>query len=76
MFENRTLMELGLPYPKDIESQEGAAKWETLVGKVDEQISSGGSSCSEIRQDTIVRGRQRCGMSILHDEPRGRTSAF
>ncbi|KAI1399400.1 putative dimethylaniline monooxygenase [Hypoxylon fuscum] len=38
MFDNRTLMELGLPYPKDIEPQEETAKWEKLVGKADEQI--------------------------------------
>ncbi|KAI1416787.1 putative dimethylaniline monooxygenase [Hypoxylon sp. FL1857] len=38
MFDNRTLIELGLPYPKDIEPQEETAKWEKLVGKADEQI--------------------------------------
>ncbi|KAF3071070.1 putative dimethylaniline protein [Daldinia childiae] len=38
MFENHTLMELGLPYPKDIEPQEVTAKWEKLVGKADEQV--------------------------------------
>ncbi|XXG94240.1 hypothetical protein Hte_000494 [Hypoxylon texense] len=38
MFKDRTLMELGLPYPKDIEPQEETAKWEKLVGRADEQI--------------------------------------
>ncbi|KAI6085551.1 flavin-binding monooxygenase-like protein-like protein [Hypoxylon rubiginosum] len=38
MFDNRTFMELGLPYPKDIEPQEESAKWEKLVGRADEQI--------------------------------------
>ena len=40
MFENDTLMELGLPYPKSIELREETAKWEKLVGKADEQILS------------------------------------
>ena len=40
MFENDTLMELGLPYPKSIEPREETAKWEKLVGKADEQILS------------------------------------
>ena len=40
MFENDTLMELGLPYPKSIEPREETTKWETLVDKADEQILS------------------------------------
>ena len=32
------LMDLRLPYPKDIETQEENAKWEKLVGKADEQV--------------------------------------
>ncbi|KAI0165094.1 flavin-binding monooxygenase-like protein-like protein [Hypoxylon sp. FL1284] len=38
MFDNRTLMELGLPYPKEIELREETAKWEKLEGDVDKQI--------------------------------------
>lgn len=38
MFENSTLMELRLPYPKNIEPQKETAKWEKLVGQADEQI--------------------------------------
>ncbi|KAI1177388.1 hypothetical protein F4777DRAFT_541866 [Nemania sp. FL0916] len=38
MFDNSTLMDLGLPYPKDLESPEETSKWEKLVGKADEQI--------------------------------------
>lgn len=38
MFDTSTLMELGLPYPKETEPQEATAKWERLVGKADEEI--------------------------------------
>ncbi|KAJ8121495.1 hypothetical protein ONZ43_g2064 [Nemania bipapillata] len=38
MFDNDTLIGLGLPYPKDIEPQEENAKWEKLVHKADEQV--------------------------------------
>ncbi len=38
MFDNSTLMELGLPYPKDIEPQEEIVKWKKLVGKADKQV--------------------------------------
>jgi dimethylaniline monooxygenase (N-oxide forming) len=37
MFDNDTLKELGLPYPKELESQEEKAKWEKLLGEADEQ---------------------------------------
>ncbi|KAI1079626.1 putative dimethylaniline monooxygenase [Whalleya microplaca] len=40
IFENSTLIELGLPYAKDLEPQEETAKWEKLVGKADEEILS------------------------------------
>lgn len=38
MFDNSTLMALGLPYPKDIEPQEENAKWQKLVAEADEQV--------------------------------------
>ncbi len=38
MFDNSTLMELRLPYPKEIEPQEEPVKWEKLVGKADENV--------------------------------------
>lgn len=38
MFDNSMLMALGLPYPKDIEPQEEAAKWQKLVAEADEQV--------------------------------------
>ncbi|KAI1347163.1 flavin-binding monooxygenase-like protein-like protein [Xylaria sp. FL0043] len=38
MFDNHTLMALGLPYPKDIEPPEVTTKWEKLVVKADEEI--------------------------------------
>ncbi|KAL9620399.1 MAG: hypothetical protein Q9160_005099 [Pyrenula sp. 1 TL-2023] len=38
MFEDSTLVQLGLPYSKDIESEEETAKWEKLVGWADEQV--------------------------------------
>jgi dimethylaniline monooxygenase (N-oxide forming) len=37
-FENSTLIELRLPFPKDIEPQEETAKWEKLVGEADERV--------------------------------------
>lgn len=38
MFDNDTLMNLGLPFPKNIETPEETAKWEKLVGDADEQV--------------------------------------
>ncbi|KAI0144368.1 flavin-binding monooxygenase-like protein-like protein [Xylariaceae sp. FL1272] len=38
MFEDSTLMDLGLPFPKDMESQEDTSKWEKLVNEADEKI--------------------------------------
>ncbi|KAI1148132.1 flavin-binding monooxygenase-like protein-like protein [Nemania diffusa] len=38
IFDNDTRIRLGLPFPKDIEPQEEAAKWEKLVRKADKQV--------------------------------------
>lgn len=38
MFDDSTLMALGLPFLKGIEPQEETAKWEKLVGEADEQV--------------------------------------
>ncbi|KAI4603057.1 monooxygenase [Pestalotiopsis sp. 9143b] len=38
MFDDSTLMALGLPFPKDIEPHEEATKWQKLVGEADEKV--------------------------------------
>ncbi|KAF2866565.1 flavin-binding monooxygenase-like protein-like protein [Massariosphaeria phaeospora] len=38
MFEIDTLIDLGLPYPKDIEPREETTKWEKLVSEADSQV--------------------------------------
>ncbi|KAH7406342.1 flavin-binding monooxygenase-like protein-like protein [Phaeosphaeria sp. MPI-PUGE-AT-0046c] len=38
MFDNETLMNLGLPFSKEIEPPEETVKWEKLVGDADEQV--------------------------------------
>lgn len=38
MFDNETLMDLGLPVPKDIELQEETDKWAKLVAEADKQV--------------------------------------
>jgi hypothetical protein len=36
MFDDNTLMELRLPFPNDIEPEEGSANWEKLLGETNE----------------------------------------
>ncbi|KAF2016942.1 flavin-binding monooxygenase-like protein-like protein [Aaosphaeria arxii CBS 175.79] len=38
VFDNTTLKDLGLPFPKDVESQEESSKWAKLEAEADEEV--------------------------------------
>ncbi|KAJ2998277.1 hypothetical protein NUW58_g369 [Xylaria curta] len=74
MFENSTLLELGLPYPKNIEPQKETAKWDKLVGNADEQILKrfvmlGNPLKYYYKYETRTPYRLYRTIAPLHDDP-------